>query len=120
MFEIIETDRSPGLQLRYTSGRILTITQAWDITFAKWQAILLACQRGKLVADGGVKTCGLCALYYYGHSDECEYCPINDAGFQGCNSTPYQVYLQAVKNCDLETAEHCALMELSFLRRVYQ
>ena len=62
MFEIIETNRYPGLELVHSTKQILITTQAWQVTFANWETIRDAYKYGKLIADGGVKTCGLCAL----------------------------------------------------------
>ena len=117
MFEIVPIEKHPGLALVYASDRRITHRNAWLVAILKWQTLWQACQEGRLVADGGVKTCGLCSLYYYGHSEECEDCPINTAGYPGCRGTPYDAYRQAVESGDLEVATHAARRELVFLRR---
>ena len=58
MFEIIETDRDPELELSYTGEKILNGKQAWEVTFKKWEMLQDACMDGKINADGGVNTCG--------------------------------------------------------------
>jgi len=117
VFKIIETDHDPGLVLEYTGREILNNAQAWRVTLAKWETIREACLRGNLIADGGVKTCGLCALYYYGHTTECELCPIAEAGFPGCIDTPYEEYRQALKIGDLAAALRAAEREIRFLNK---
>jgi len=117
MFNIIPIQEHPGLTLTYTSARRITHRNAWLVAILKWKTLWQACQKGQLVADGGVNTCGLCALYFYGHSDECEECPIKEAGYPGCHGTPYDAYRWAVENNDLEVATHAARRQLVFLRR---
>ena len=97
MFKIIETHSDPGLVLKYTGEKILNNTQAWHVTLAKWETRCEVCNQGYRIADGGVNTCGLCALYYFGHSEECELCPITEAGYPGCSNTPYEEYQLAAK-----------------------
>jgi hypothetical protein len=118
MFEIIPTREPPGLALTYTAGNRITHRNAWLVAILKWKTLWQACREGRLIADGGVQTCGLCSLYYYGHDEECEECPIAIAGYPGCQDTPYQAYRQAVVNGDLEVATHTARRELVFLRRL--
>ena len=120
MFEIIETDREPGLELVYTGEKILTTKHAWEVTFKKWETIREACHRSELAADGGVMTCGLCALYYYGHSEECEFCPIKEAGHPGCSGMPYEDCRKAVKIGKIKNALLAAERESAFLREVYR
>lgn len=120
MFEIIKTDHEPGWILAYTGKKILSENQAWEVTFKKWERLQKVCRDGKLAADGGVKTCGLCALYYYGHSDECESCPIKEAGYPGCSRTPYAAYQEAVKSGNLMKAMLAAERELPFLRIIHR
>lgn len=115
MFKIIKTDTDPGLVLEYTGEKILNSTQAWQVTLAKWETIREACDHGNLISDGGVNTCGLCALYYYGHSTECEACPITEAGYPGCISTPYEKYRVAVKTGDLAAATSATEREITFV-----
>lgn len=120
MFKIIETGREPGLVLEYTGEKILNDTQAWQVTYSKWETIRKASDNGNLIADGGVNTCGLCALYFYGHSEECELNPITEAGFPGCSNTPYEEYQSAVKSGDLAAALHAVEREIAFLIKVNQ
>ena len=116
MFEIIETDRPPGLELKKRSVRQPTEGQAWDASIEKWKLIHRVCSQRRLIADGGIKTCGLCALYFFGHEDECEDCPIKKAGHLGCAGTPYRDYLAAVEKGSLELAKQAAANEIDFLR----
>ena len=118
LFEIVETDGHSRLELKSQSNEVLSDKQAWKLSIKKWEFLLRMCEQGKLIEDGGVKTCGLCAKYFYGHADECEECPIKEAGFPGCSDTPYKEYLVAVKNGNLELAKQAALDEVIFLRRV--
>jgi hypothetical protein len=120
MFKIVPTETHPGLALVYTSDRRITHRNAWLVAILKWQTLWQACQEGRLVADGGVKTCGLCSLYYYGHEDECEDCPITAAGYPNCQHTPYQAYRRAVESGNLEVATHAARRELVFLRNLFR
>ena len=115
MFKIIETDREPGLVLEYSGEKILNDTQAWQVAHTKWETIRETSIRGNLIADGGVNTCGLCTLYFYGHSEECELCPITEAGYPGCSNTPYEEYQLAVKTGDLAAALLAAEREIKFL-----
>ena len=117
MFETHKMDKPPGLILKYRSNRVVTNQQAWDISILKWKLILHVCSQGRLIHDGGIDTCGFCGLYYYGHSDECEDCPIKIAGYMGCNGTPYRDYLAAVEKGDLALAKQAAASEIKFLRR---
>jgi len=118
MFEIVPIETRPGLALAYTAEGRITHANAWLVSILKWKTLWQACLDGRLVADGGVKTCGLCSLYYYGHAEECEDCPITAAGYPSCQDTPYQAYRQAVENGDLEVATYAARRELVFLRRL--
>ena len=97
MFDIKETGKYPGLKLHYHTSTSLTENQAFEVSIAKWELLYHLCSQGKLVADGGIQTCGLCLLYFYGHTDECDDCPITRAGHRGCAATPYMDYLQAVE-----------------------
>jgi len=116
MFDVIDTERFPGLTLQYHASPILTESQAFEVSIAKWEQLYDLCNQGKLVDDGGIQTCGLCALYFYGHMDECEGCPIKNAGHMGCIGTPYKDYLAALKNGNLELAKQAAKEEIQFLR----
>lgn len=119
MFEIIGSSRNPSFGLRYRGEQILTESQAWEVTFKKWEMLRKTIEKGKLIEDGGKSTCGLCILYYYGHSDECEECPIAKAGYPGCGDTPYMDYRNAVKSGSLSTAMKAIEKENSFLRSLY-
>jgi hypothetical protein len=98
VFKIIETDREPGLVLENSGEKILNDTQAWQVAHTKWETIRETSIRGNLIADGGVNTCGLCTLYFYGHSN-----------------TPYEEYQLAVKTGDLAAALLAAEREIKFL-----
>jgi hypothetical protein len=118
--KIIKIDREPGIVLEYSGEKILDNTQAWQVTNTKWETIREACLCGYLITDGGVNTCGLCALYFYGHSEECELCPITEVGYPGCSNTPYEEYQPAVKSGDLAAALRAAEREIEFLTKVNQ
>ena len=119
MFEIVETTSIPELRLSNTFDRTLTSEQAWEVTFKKWDTLREACRDGKIVADGGRATCGLCALYFYGYSEECEGCPIAQSGHTGCNGTPYENYKKAAASGDLKKALLAAEDEIKFLSGLY-
>ena len=116
MFDIIETDGSPRLKLQYHPTTSLTESQAFEVSIAKWELLYHLCRYGKLVADGGIQTCGLCILYFYGYTDECEDCPITSAGHRGCALTPYKNYVRAVENGNLDLAIQAAVEEIRFLK----
>jgi hypothetical protein len=116
MFDIIETGKYPGLKLHYHTSTSLTESQAFEVSIAKWELLYQLCRQGKLVDDGGIQTCGLCLLYFYGHTDECEDCPITSARHRGCAGTPYKDYVKAVENGNLDLAIQAALKEIRFLK----
>ena len=116
MFDVVETERYPGLRLHYHASPILTKRQAIEVSIVKWEQLVDLCSQGKLVDDGGIQTCGLCALYFYGHMHECEECPIKNVGHMGCTGTPYKDYVAAVKSGNLELAKQAAMEEIQFLR----
>jgi len=116
MFEIIKSDQPAGLELAYRADRISTDGQAWEFSFLKWKLLLSLCSRGILVADGGRQTCGFCALYFFGHEDECEDCPIKKTRHPGCQGTPFRDYLIAVEKGYLALAKQAAAAEVEFLR----
>jgi len=118
MFSITKTTKHPGYELTYVGEPIATEKHAWEITFRKWETLKILCSDGKLVGDGGVKTCGLCALYFYGHSDECEGCPIAKAGYPGCSGTPYEDYRNTVEAGKLVPALKTIERELLFLNSI--
>jgi hypothetical protein len=43
----------------YKGEQILTESQAWEVTFRKWQMLRKGIEEGKLIEDGGKSTCGL-------------------------------------------------------------
>ena len=116
MFEIIKIIDYPGTRLHYRNTTVQCESQAFEVSIAKWELLHTLCNQGKLVDDGGIQTCGLCILYFYGHIDECEDCPITSAGHRGCTGTPYKDYVKAVENSDLERAVRAVLEEILFLR----
>ena len=116
MFEIIKSDQPPGLELAYRADSISTDGQAWEVSLLKWKMLHRLCSRGILVADGGRQTCGLCAVYFFGHADECDDCPIKKTGHPGCQGTPFRDYLVAVKKGDPVLAKQAAAAGIKFLR----
>ena len=119
MFDIIVTERQPGLKLKKQSNQILSEKQAWEISIEKWNLLYHLCKQGKLIDDGGTQTCGLCTLYFYSYEDECERCPIKKAGYPACEGTPYKEYRTAVEKGSLELAKQAAAGEIEFLRNLY-
>jgi len=119
LFEITETEYLPRLELIKPPKIILSERQAWELSIEKWTLISQICAQGKLIDDGGVQTCALCSLYFFGHTDECEECPIKDAGFPGCSNTLYKEYLSALKIGALDLAKQAAADEIIFLRSLY-
>jgi len=120
MFDIIETDRYPGLKIQSHPSMILTESQAFDVSIAKWELLYHLCSHGKLVADGGIQTCGLCVLYFYGYTDECEDCPITSAGRRSCAGTPYTDYVRAIEMGNFELAIMATVEEIRFLKSFYK
>jgi hypothetical protein len=118
IFKIQPAEKIPGLELVRQTDFQPDGIQAWDWTILKWKWLLVSCSRGRLVSDGGRQTCGLCALYFFGHEDECEDCPIKLAGHPGCRGTPYRDYQVAVKSGDLTLARQAASREIEFLRSI--
>lgn len=118
MFKVAETDHFPGLRLEITGSRTRSEMNAWEISIKKWNLLHQLCCEGQLIEDGGVQTCGLCSLYFYGHEDECEDCPIRKVGHPGCMNTPQKDYESAVKNGDLEGAKNAAAREVFFLKEL--
>jgi len=116
MFDILETNGYSRLNLQNRFCTSLTKSQAFEVSIAKWELLYQLCRQGKLVDDGGIQTCGLCLIYFYGHTDECEDCPITGAGQRGCAGTPYKDYVRAVENENLELAIQAALEEIRFLK----
>lgn len=116
VFKIVETTDHPGLMLQYESDG--TEDNPWEVSMHKWEFLLDLCRQGKLVADGGRQTCGLCSLYFWGHVEECEDCPIALAGFSACKGTPEKDYQAAVERSNHQLAEKSAAEEIRFLRKV--
>ena len=118
MFDIMETNGYPGFKLQCQPSTSLTESHAFEVSIAKWEFLYHLCSQGILVDDGGIQTCGLCILYFYGHTDECEDCLITSAGHRGCAGTPYKEYTKAVENGNLELAIMATLAEIRFLQRI--
>jgi hypothetical protein len=116
VFDIIETGKYPGLKLHYHTSTSLTESQAFEVSITKWELLHNLYKTGELVDDGGIQTCGLWGLYFYGHTQEFEDCPITSAGHRGCVGTPYKDYMKAVENSDTELAIRAALEEILFLK----
>ncbi len=53
MFDVVETERYPGLRLHYHASPILTENQAIEVSIAKWEQLVGLCNQTKLVDDGG-------------------------------------------------------------------
>jgi hypothetical protein len=53
MFQILKSDRYPGLVLKRRSPKLVTDQQAWNVSLQKCKLILRLCKRGKLIEDGG-------------------------------------------------------------------
>ena len=120
MFEIIKTHKYPGRRLHYHTGTILDESRAFEVSLAKWELLHTLCTQGKLVEDGGIQTCGLCILYFYGHTDECDDCPMTGAGHRGCTGTPYKDYVKAVENGNLVLAIQATRQEIQLLKRLWK
>jgi hypothetical protein len=115
-FEVVEIGSPPRLELHKQVENSPSELQAWDWSLLKWKLLHHHCAEGNLVHDGGRQTCGLCSLFFFGHSDECEDCPIKIEGHPGCQGTPYRDYLSAVEKGDLALAKLAARQEVEFLR----
>jgi hypothetical protein len=118
VFKVTEIDHFPGLRLHMSGSRIVSIKLAWEISIKKWNLLHKLCCQGQLIEDGGVQTCGLCSLYFYGREEECEDCPILKAGHPGCVDTPYKEYVSAVKQRNLKRAKQAAAKEILFLKEL--
>jgi hypothetical protein len=116
MFEIIKLIDYPGTRLHYRNTTVQCESQAFEVSIAKWELLHTLCKTGELVDDGGIQTCGLCSLYYYGHTDECDDCPITNVGHRGCVGTPSKDYVKAIENGDSKLAIRAALEEILFLK----
>jgi len=118
LFTVVDYQRPPGKILKYNGDRIVSTQEAIQVSIEKWRTLNALCAQGVVVHDGGVKTCALCSLFYYGHQDECEDCPINLAGHSGCEGTPCKDYEAAVKQADLNKALQASSDEIFFLERM--
>ncbi len=115
-FAIIPADPQPGLKLAVSFARPLDETRAFELSIEKWELIYKQCVQGVIIDDGGRGTCALCELYYFGHNDECEECPIRLAGHPGCEGTPYWDYQDALNFNNLPQARQAAADEIKFLQ----
>lgn len=118
LFVIDEAPQGYVSTLRYTGVRP-RYADAFGISIQKWEALRDACLQGMLVDDGGVSTCGLCMLYFYGTSEECEDCPVREEGYPGCIDTPARDYPAAIKAGSLDDALRAAERELAFLHLLF-
>ena len=116
IFSVLHSDRGLLLHLQENAPAIHSDTQAWQRSIQKWKFLHDCCAGGQLVEDGGVQTCGLCALYFYGHATECEDCPINLAGYPACAGTPSKTYQTALAQQNIQLAAESALNEIRFLK----
>ncbi|NMC47449.1 MAG: hypothetical protein GYA52_11550 [Chloroflexi bacterium] len=116
VFTIVLTDHEYFLQLRKNAPILHTETDAWQRSIQKWEFLYHCCMQGQLVGAGGVQTCGLCALYFYGHDTECEDCPINLAGHPACAGTPSKTYQTAFTQQNIQLATVSARDEIRFLK----
>lgn len=118
-FEIVQHNGNENPVLHCLLPQIVSDKLAWEVSLEKWKLIYTLNMSGILVEDGGPQTCGLCKMYFYGHADECEECPILLAGYPGCDGTPYRDYQKAVLFHDLDLATRSSKQELFFLWRMY-
>ncbi len=119
LFEIVHRDEKQNPILNCLLPRITSDRQAWEVSLEKWNVIYTLNLNGILIEDGGPQSCGLCKMYFYGHEDECEECPLLAAGYPGCENTPYKEYQKAIQLHDLDLATRSAKQEIFFLRRLY-
>ena len=86
--------------------------EAIELSIQKWKSMIYLLERGFEIEDGGMSTCALCELFWYGG---CDGCPIaNKTGAYGCNGTPYIEWEALVNDegvYDIELAQE----ELAFL-----
>ncbi len=76
----------PPMDAEYFTSRIpaITIEEAWDKTFKKWQLIMEG-----LAVHYDRATCGLCDMYNDKSDTQCTRCPIYAmTGREGCTDTP--------------------------------
>ena len=117
-FRVSEIDHFSGLRLEVNDNVARSELNAWDLSKSKWDLLHQFCMESKLVEGGGVSTCGLCLLYFYGHEEECEDCPVKKAGYPGCANTPQKDYESEIKKGDLNHTKQAAEEEILFLKRI--
>lgn len=94
-----------------------------EASIRKWETIVNACRKGYTINDGGPGTCPLCVEYIendYGEGRECEGCPIEEAGHQYCQDTPYDDYFRARKFENLIGCLNAAKREVEFLKNLQE
>lgn len=89
-----------------------SVEEAIELSIQKWKSMVYLLERGFEIEDGGMSTCALCELFWYGG---CDGCPIeNEVEAYGCNGTPYEEYEALVNDegvYDIELAQE----QLAFL-----
>lgn len=90
--------------LEYNGREPENIGVAFDISIAKWEFL----KENPGVDDGSCHTCGLCMYFLH-----CGPCPISIEGYNGCNGTPYEEYIQEDTN---NRRKIRAIEEIEFLK----
>jgi hypothetical protein len=81
--------------------------EAMRHSIAKWEFIVT--QGDTPINDCGTETCGLCRFHI--KDWDCGTCPVSEAGYNGCDGSPYEAYSMDRKNAD-------AKREVAFLKRI--
>jgi hypothetical protein len=111
---------NPLLSVIHLGPKPSTLSEAFDISIAKWEFILAKLQEtGQRIYDGGTNSCGLCQMFYHWgddtHDASCGKCPVAEhTGMDGCQYTPYEDFYP--KNKTIEQRIDAAKAEIAFLK----
>lgn len=128
MFNVVENKDLDVFPALVYSGRDMPKVEkeALLLSIEKWQTICDYYENGgkKVVYDGGVNTCSLCAIYLLPSKDgeDCVGCPVyNKTGEPYCRQTPYAYYYGTTAGTkDVALAHKYAKAELKFLQDLFK
>jgi hypothetical protein len=88
MFKIVEG-------ILFFEGQVLTLDEAFEASIKKWEFLrdYYRDNSHEPIKDGGIRSCGLCMLFW---ENNCKGCPIAETGHAGCVATPYEEYQDIV------------------------
>jgi hypothetical protein len=112
MFEIVDGSL-------HFNGTVSTLDEAFEASIKKWETLrdYYLGNPGQTIGDGGSQTCGLCRLFWL---ENCEGCPIAEAGHEGCAGTAYVDYCNEIEFLDVDCnriVEICE-SEIEFLNQI--